>query len=257
MATLTVITLTLNEEHNIGACLESARWADELIVVDSGSTDRTVEIARSFTPKVIDVAWEGYGAARNHALTEASGDWILWLDADERVTPELAEEIRKILRDDARSINGYAIARRAYFLGRWIRHSGWYPGRVVRLFRRGTGHFSETRVHEQLHLDGISASTQHDLLHHTDPDLQHYFVKFNRYTSLAADDMAAAGRTFKLRDILLRPPFQFVKMYLLRRGFLDGIEGLILAVLSSAYVFTKYAKLWERSRKKAVPGVGS
>jgi glycosyltransferase involved in cell wall biosynthesis len=253
MATLTVIILTLNEEHNIRACLESARWADELIVVDSGSTDRTVEIARSFTPKVIDVAWEGYGAARNHALTAASGDWILWLDADERVTPALAEEIRNLLREDGRSINGYAVARRAYFLGRWIRHSGWYPGRVVRLFRRGTGHFSETRVHEQLHLDGASASTQHDLVHLTDPDLHHYFAKFNRYTSLAADDMAAAGRAFRLRDILLRPPFTFVKMYLLRRGFLDGFEGFILAVLSSAYVFTKYAKLWERSRKNKEP----
>lgn len=248
MATLTVITLTLNEEHNIRECLASARWADELIVVDSGSTDRTVEFAREFTDRIFTITWEGYGAARNFALQQATGDWILWLDADERVTPGLAEEIQSIVRKDACDADGYTIARRAYFLGRWIRHSGWYPGRVVRLFRRGKGIFSETRVHEQLRLDGEPHPTRHDLLHLTDPDLHHYFAKFNRYTSLAADDMAAAGRSFSLRDLLVRPPFQFLKMYILRRGFLDGIEGFILAVASAAYVFTKYAKLWERRR---------
>jgi glycosyltransferase involved in cell wall biosynthesis len=254
MATLTVITLTLNEEHNISACLDSARWADEVIVVDSGSRDRTVEIARTFTERVFTISWEGYGAARNYALRQATGDWILWLDADERVTPALAEEVKSLIQADAREVDGYAIARRAYFLGRWIRHSGWYPGRVVRLFRRGTARFSETRVHEQLQIDGMVAPTEHDLLHFTDPDLHHYLAKFNRYTSLAADDMVAAGRKFTMRDLLLRPPFQFVKMYLLRGGWRDGIEGFILAVLSSAYVFTKYAKLWERCRGSAAPG---
>lgn len=254
MATLTVITLTLNEEQNLSPCLDSARWADELIVVDSGSHDRTVEIARTFTERVFTITWEGYGAARNYALRQATGDWILWLDADERVTPALAEEIRSIIRADAREVDGYAIARRAYFLGRWIRHSGWYPARVVRLFRRGTARFSETQVHEQLQIDGAVVSTEHDLLHFTDPDLRHYLEKFNRYTSLAADDMAAAGRKFTMRDLLLRPPFQFVKMYLLRGGWRDGIEGFILAVLSSAYVFTKYAKLWERCRGSAMSG---
>jgi glycosyltransferase involved in cell wall biosynthesis len=246
MASVTVITLTLNEERNIRECLESARWADELIVVDSGSTDGTIGIARSFTSNVFSIKWEGYGAARNYALTKASSDWILWLDADERVTPELAAEIRGILMDPRHDVNGYAIARRAYFLGRWIRHSGWYPGRVVRLFKRGKGRFSETRVHEQLQIDGRAVTTRHDLLHLTDPDLVHYLSKFNTYTSLAAEDMANAGRRFRLRDLLLRPPFQFVKMYILRFGFLDGIEGFILAVLSGAYVFAKYAKLWER-----------
>jgi glycosyltransferase involved in cell wall biosynthesis len=250
MATLTVITLTLNEERNIRECLESARWADELIVVDSGSSDRTVEIARSFTSKVFTVTWQGYGATRNFAHEKASGDWILWLDADERVTPDLAGEIRGILQDDLQSVDGYAIARRAYFLGRWIRHSGWYPGRVVRLFRRGKGRFSETRVHEQLQIDGAVVTTRHDLLHLTDPDLVHYLSKFNTYTSLAAEDMINAGRRFRFRDLLLRPPFQFVKMYILRGGFLDGIEGFILAVLSSAYVFAKYAKLWERQNNR-------
>lgn len=249
MATLTVITLTLNEERNIVSCLETVRWADEILVIDSGSTDATVALARAFTDRVFTIAWEGYGAARNFALGQAAGDWILWLDADERVTPELADEIRGILRADPGEVNGYAIARRAYFLGRWIRHCGWYPGRVTRLFRKGKGRFDETRVHEHLHVEGRTLRTRHDLLHLTDPDLQHYLTKFNRYTSLAAEDMVAAGRRFSLADLLFRPPFQFVKMYILKRGFLDGVEGLILSVLSSAYVFTKYAKLWEKTHQ--------
>ncbi len=248
MARLTVITLTLNEAHNIGACLESVQWADEILVIDSGSTDDTIARARNFTSHIHEIAWQGYGAARNYAVGKATGEWILWLDADERVTPELAEEIRQVLREDPPGIDGYAIARRAYFLGRWIRHSGWYPGRVTRLFRRGKGSFSESRVHEQLRLDGTVVHTRHDLLHLTDPDLQHYLAKFNKYTTLAAQDMAAAGRAPGLADITVRPAFQFVKMYILRLGFLDGREGFMLAALSATYVFTKYAKLWELTR---------
>jgi glycosyltransferase involved in cell wall biosynthesis len=251
MARLTVITITLNEERNIADCLASVRWADEILVVDSGSTDRTVELARAFTDNVMVVPWEGYGAARNRAILQANGDWVLWLDADERVTPELATEIQEILRNDPGEVDGYAIARRAYFLGRWIRHSGWYPGYVVRLFRKGKARFSESRVHEQLQMSGEVATARHDLLHYTDPELQHYLEKFNRYTTLAAEDMLAAGRRFSVLDLLVRPPFQFAKMYLFRRGFLDGLHGFILAVLSSAYVFTKYAKLWERGRRAA------
>ena len=253
MATLSVITLTLNEARNLPDCLASVQWADELVVVDSGSTDGTQEIARTFTQNIFTVDWNGYGAARNFAVAKAHGDWILWLDADERVTPELAAEIRSLLASPPSGVTGFSIARRAYFLGRWIRHSGWYPSRVVRLFRNGSGHFSETRVHEQLRVDGKVVQTSHDLLHFTDPDLFHYLSKFNRYTTLAAGDLEAAGRRFRLVDVVIRPAFQFVKMYLLRQGFRDGLEGFMLAVLSSAYVFTKYAKLWERTRSPELP----
>jgi glycosyltransferase involved in cell wall biosynthesis len=246
MAALSVIVLALNEERNIGDCLGSVRWADEVLVVDSGSTDRTVALAREFTPHVLTLPWEGYGPTKNRALEHATGDWVLWLDADERVTPELAGEVRRVLDGTAPPADAYSVGRRAYFLGRWIRHSGWYPGRVTRLFRRGRARFSASRVHEHLLVEGAVVPLAHDLLHFTDPDLDHYFRKFNRYTTLAAEEMAASGRPFRAADLLLRPPFQFVKMYLLRRGFLDGIQGLILAVVSSAYVFVKYAKLWER-----------
>jgi len=248
MATLTVVTLTLNEERNIAECLETVRWADQIIVVDSGSTDKTVSLARTFTPDIITIAWKGYGHARNRALEQAKGDWILWLDADERVPPELGEEIRQVVRDDPQDLSGFDLARRAYFLGKWIRHCGWYPGRIVRLFRRGRAHFSETKVHEQLTLDGSPGHLKNDLLHFTDGDLDHYFKKFNTYTSLAAEDLLSRGRSAGLTDLVFRPPFTFLRMYIFRLGFLDGVHGLILCVVSSAYVFVKYAKLWDLAR---------
>ncbi len=252
MTRVSVITITLNEERNIGACLESVRWADEVIVLDSGSTDRTVEIAKSFTDKVERVQWKGYGGTRNMGLDRATGEWVLWLDADERVTDELAAEIREILRADRpeEDIAGYAVARRAYFLGRWIRHCGWYPSRVVRLFRRTSARFTENRVHEELRVDGRIEDSRGDLIHYTDPDLRHYFEKFNRYTTLAAEDLRSAGRKFSVFDLLVRPPFTFVKMYVLRLGVLDGMAGFVLCICSAAYVFTKYAKLWELTRNR-------
>ncbi len=249
MAKLSVVTIALNEERNIVECLESVRWADELIVVDSGSLDNTVDLAQRFPAKVMQMEWRGYGATKNEALQHATGDWVLWLDADERVTPELAAEIKQRIREDDKSVAGYTVARRAYFLGKWIKHSGWYPSRVTRLFRRSSGKFSETKVHERLLLDGVTADLHNDLLHYTDPDLHHYFEKFNRYTSLAAEDLQAAGKPFSLYDVIVRPPFVFFKMFIMRLGFLDGIHGFVLSVASMSYVFVKYAKLWELQKK--------
>lgn len=144
---------------------------------------------------------------------------------------------------------GYAVARRAYFLGKWIKHCGWYPSRVTRLFRRTQGRFTESKVHEQLVLNGGVGQLHHDLLHFTDPNLHHYFQKFNSYTSLAAEDLYSAGKRFSAYDVLIRPPFVFFKMFVVRLGFLDGLHGLILSVVSMAYVFVKYAKLWEMQKK--------
>lgn len=249
MPKLSVITLALNEEHNIADCLESVKWADEILVIDSGSTDRTVDLAKRYTNNVLTVEWKGYGATKNYALQRATGEWILWLDADERVPNDLAEEIRRVIHLNDSSFAGYNVARRAFFLGKWIRHCGWYPGRVTRLFRKSKSLFTESNVHEQIIVEGAIGELKNDLVHFTDPNLAHYFYKFNRYTTLAAQDLQKAGKKFTISDIIVRPFFTFVKMYLVKRGFLDGIQGFILCVASSAYVFTKYAKLWELERE--------
>lgn len=249
MPKLSVITLALNEEHNIADCLESVKWADEILVIDSGSTDRTVDLAKRYTNNVLTVEWKGYGATKNYALQHATGEWILWLDADERVPNDLAEEIRRVIHLNDSSFAGYNVARRAFFLGKWIRHCGWYPGRVTRLFRKSKSLFTESNVHEQIIVEGAIGELKNDLVHFTDPNLAHYFYKFNRYTTLAAQDLQKAGKKFTISDIIVRPFFTFVKMYLVKRGFLDGIQGFILCVASSAYVFTKYAKLWELERE--------
>jgi len=243
---LSVIIITRNEERNIVECLKSVSWANEIIVVDANSTDRTVELAKQFTPRVYVKEWLGFAAAKNFALEQATNDWVLWLDADERVPADLAEEIQAIIEKPTHTHRAFEVARRAYFLGKWIKHCGWYPGFVTRLFRRESARFSNVRVHEKLEIDGTTGRLKNDLIHYTDENLFHYFEKFNRYTSLAAQDLWGSGRTFSLFDVLVRPPFVFFKMYFLRLGFLDGMHGLILSMLSAAYVFAKYAKLWEK-----------
>lgn len=244
MSSLSVILITLNEEENIKSCLQSVQWADEIVVVDSHSKDKTAEIARQFTEKVIVIDWMGYSANKNLALENATGEWVLWIDADERVTPELAREIKKVIGTNTEK-DGFEIARKAFFLGRWIKHCGWYPGYVLRLFRRQKAHFSENKVHEGVVLKGNRGRLKGSLVHYTDNNLEHYLWKFNRYTSYAADELAEKQRSAGLLSILFRPLHAFVKMYVLKLGILDGVEGLMLCLLSSGYVAMKYAKLWE------------
>ena len=251
MTPVSVLVITRNEEDNIAACLESVAWADEIILVDAESKDRTVELARRFTSKIFLEAWKGFAEAKAFGVTKARNEWILWLDADERVTPELGKEIQEVLLTDP-PVAAYRVARRAYFLGRWIRHSGWYPGKVTRLFRKDRASFSNDAVHEGLDIHGETTDLRNDLLHFTDPTLFHYLSKFNRYTSLACGDLVRSGKRFRFSDLLVRPGWQFLKMYIVKRGFLDGFPGLVLALLSSSYVFTKYAKLWEALEPESV-----
>ena len=249
MSTLSVILIAKNEEDNIQECLSTVSWADEIVVVDAGSSDTTVKKAQAFTGKVFVRPWEGYGAAKNYAMSQASSEWILWLDADERVTGALKDEIRRTIASPEDSTVAYSVPRKANFLGRWIRHCGWYPGRVTRLFRRGKGHFTDSKVHERLEIEGPQGNLSSDLLHYTDPTLSHYFEKFNKYTSLAAEELSEDDRQFGVGQITFRPLWTFIRMYFLKLGFLDGLPGFILCILSSLYVFTKYAKLWEFSRR--------
>jgi len=247
---LSVIVITKNEEKNVRECLSSVLWAEEIIVVDAGSTDNTLGIAKEFTQKVYSRPWDGYGAAKNFGLTQCACEWILSIDADERVTPELREEILGKLSSVNQKTAAFSVPRRANFLGKWIYHCGWYPGRIARVFRRSAGRFTEEKVHERLEIQGEIVPLHSDLLHYTDPDLKSYFEKSNKYTSLAAEELLDHKKKFSLAKLIVNPFWIFFRMYILRLGFLDGLTGFILCVLSANYVFTKYAKLWERTLKK-------
>ncbi len=245
MTPLSVIVITKNEGHNIEECLQSVQWADDIIVVDAESKDDTVTKAKIFTEKVYRKPWLGFAAAKQFGLEQTKHKWILWLDADERVTPALAEEIQKLILSTPAEA-AFLVGRRAYFLGRWIKHSGWYPGYVSRLFNKEKALFNSAQVHEGLEIHGEVKQLQNDLLHYTDPNIYHYFAKLNRYTTLAADELVQKGKKASLSDVIIRPIWQFTRMYVLRAGFLDGIQGLLLALFSSGYVFTKYCKLREK-----------
>ncbi len=217
--------------------------------MDFSSTDKTFAIAKSYPgTKVQAVNWMGYSGTKKYGVSLASSEWIFWIDADEAMTKELREEILSF-KNNIPDYSAYSVPRKAYFLGKWIKHSGWYPGRVNRLFNKNNVNFSDNDVHEHLVINGLVGEFKSDLEHYTDPTIHHYFEKFNRYTTLAAEELIKKGKKFKISDILLRPPFIFIKMYLIKLGFLDGVQGFILAIFSATYVFTKYCKFWELNKK--------
>jgi (heptosyl)LPS beta-1,4-glucosyltransferase len=253
MMKISSVTLAKDEEKNISRCILSLQnVADEIIIVlDAKTQDKTESIVQTF-PHVIllKTEWQGYSKSKQTGLDRTTNDWVLWIDADEEVTPDLADELKELKKNDELPHAAYSVPRRAFFLGKWIKHSGWYPGRVVRLFDKRKVNFVNKAVHEHLDAGDNVGLLKGNLNHFTDPNLEHYYTKFNNYTSLAAQDLAKDARKFSIADIILRPVFLFIKMYIMRRGFLDGIQGFILAVSSAHYVFTKYAKLWELTRKE-------
>lgn len=254
MPRLSVVLIVKNEGHNIAACLDSVAWADEIVVLDSGSEDETVPLAKRFTDKVfVDTDWQGFGVQRQRAQALATGDWIFMIDADERVTPELARSIQSAVASDDRS-KVYAIARLSYCFGRYIRHSGWYPDRVIRLYARDRSEFGSQRVHEKLH-PGVGTSTANldgDLVHYTYRDLHHYLVKSAGYAAAWSEDRLEQGKRATLPQAFLHGVGCFVKMYLVRRGYLDGPQGLLLALLSAHSTFAKYADLWVKIEQQKV-----
>ena len=289
--TLSVVIITYNEEANVGRTLASVKplVADgkgEIIIVDSGSTDRTVEIAESYGAKVFIEEWKGYAAQKNSAIDKASGDWILSLDADEELEPELVAElldskgdatnpgewcrtmesgsIETIDRQRLQSLSGtrpsgFRIPRKNYFLGRWIRHGGFWPDPKMRLFVKGVARFENRLVHEDARLSiGTVRTLNHAILHHSYPTLTDYFDHMNRYSSLGAEMAAAKGhRRFSVINIVLRPLATFIYNYFFRLGFLDGREGLLLHLYHAVYVSWKYAKAWELSRRADSSSLGS
>jgi len=244
---ISCILITRNESKNIRRCLESVSWTDEIVVVDSYSQDDTKKIASEFTDRIYDLKWEGFGKAKEYAKNQATGEWILSVDADEVISESLRKEIQRTVESEA-PLDGYLIPRRSNFLGRWIKHGGWYPDLVLRLFKRNKGSFTHRLVHEEVKVDGKVGCLRNDILHYTDPDFDHYLKKLNRYTTLDALQLHGEGRKARPSDLLFRPPVTWVKMYLFKKGFLDGMPGLILAISSAFHVFTKYVKLWHLNR---------
>jgi len=254
VAKLSVTVITRDEAANIDACLASVAWADEVLVVDCGSTDRTADIARARGARVIVRDWPGYAAQKNFAAGEATHDWILSVDADERVPPDLAAEIQTRLTRDA-SEAGFRIPRVTFHLGRWIRTTDWYPDYQLRLYDRRRARWKDRRVHESVEADGPVGQLSHDLQHYAYRDITHHHQTMDRYTTLAAEQMYESGRRAGWVDIALHPPAAFLRNYILRRGITDGLPGLIVSAMNSHYVFLKFAKLWalQRSMEPASP----
>jgi glycosyltransferase involved in cell wall biosynthesis len=260
----TACLITFNEEDNIVAALESVGFADEIIVVDSHSTDRTRELANGFRgrsrngwevePRVIERDWPGHVEQKNFAIDQARHDWVLCLDADERVSSRLHKEIESVLGVDSPEFDGYTMPRRTYYLGRWILRGGWYPDRKLRLFRKNRGRWSGINPHDHVELQGRTQDLQGDLYHFSYRDIADHLRTINSFTDIASKEKHKRRIRFPLVRMLVHPPFKFFKMYVLKQGFREGIPGLIIAILGMFYVFLKYAKLWElklQNRKKA------
>ena len=249
---LSVILITKNEEANLKDCLESVSFADEIIVVDSQSSDKTQEIARSFGAKLeITSDWPGFGPQKNRALNLATQDWVLSIDADERVTPELKQEILTAIASP-NAADCYAIPRSSWYCGRFMKHSGWYPDYVDRLFKRGSAKFSDHLVHERLLPTGSSGKLNNHFLHYSYRDFSQVLKKVDVYSSAAAQQAFKQGKKGGLGEALIHGFWAFFRTYVLRRGFLDGKHGLALSISNAATSYYKYLKLWQLQNKKDI-----
>lgn len=249
--TISAFVLTKNEEHNIRECLESLKWVDEIVVVDSGSIDRTVEIAKEFTDKVIFHKWEGFRGQRTFALQTVTGDWVICLDADERVTPQLRDEILRELSREEIPCDGFEVRRKAYYLGRWIKHSGWYPDYLLRVFRKDRVRNEGVDPHDYFVVDGGTKRLSGEILHYSYRSISEHLRAIDSLTTISAEQKLRSGVRFPLLRMLLHPPAKFFRTFFLKLGFLDGVQGFIISVLGSYYVFLKYAKLYELKRQKS------
>lgn len=247
---VSVCIICFNEERNLRRCLESVSWVDEIVVVDSMSQDRTPEIAKAYTRRVYERRWTGYRDQKNFALSKAEGDWVLSLDADEEISEDLRKEIQQeISRPNPKA--GFRIPRRTYYQGRWIKHSGFYPDKQLRLFQRGKGSWVGGRVHEGLKVLGDVGDLKKDLLHYPyQGTISGQMQALDKYAGLYAEDMHEEGKRYHLHLLVIRPFFKFLEIYLLKLGFLDGVPGFIIAMTSSYGMFVRYVKLRELEQCK-------
>lgn len=243
---LTVLIITLNEEKNLPECIDSVKWADEIIVVDSFSTDRTVEIAKEFGAKVIQRGWDGFANQRKYSLQQASSEWILFLDADERITNELRLEIEEILSKDI-DVNGYKIPRKNYFLGKWIRSANWYPDYQMRLFRKSKASIIDVPIHEGVSVEGMTGVCKKDMIHLSYQSLEQAYCKINHYTTLAA--IQRMNKKVSAVDIILHPIGAFLTDYISRKAYRDGFHGFLVAMINLTTNLMTYTKIWEMQRR--------
>lgn len=243
MIPVSIVIVTKNEEANIEAALDSVKDAAEIVVIDSFSSDRTVEICRKYTDKVFQKEWEGYAKQKQSAVDLAASPWIFILDADERFTPELKAEVISAIKEN--SHDGFYVPRKNFFMGRWIRHGGWRPDYTLRLFRENAGRVEDREVHEKVIVNGSVAYLKNPLVHYTYNSVSDYLKRMDVYSTLAAKELKKDGVVPNVLDFLMRPLVTFIKMFFLRFGFLDGRYGLVLAMLYSYYTFLKFAKTWE------------
>lgn len=251
--------MTKNEEKNIRRCLESLTWCDEIVVLDSGSTDETVKICEEYTDQVHHHEWLGYIGQRNILRKYAKYDWVLFLDADEEVSKELKDQLERIFCDSSilNIYRGFKFPRRVFYLDRWIKHGEWNPDVKLRLFRKDYGYSGGQEPHDQVLVDGLVKKLSGKLLHYTYENLTDHISTTNRFSTISAQAMYNKGRRFRLTDLLVRPPFRFFKGFFLKLGFLDGVRGFIIAVVNAFGVVMKYSKLreieWQENRRKDAP----
>ena len=242
---VSVAIITKNEERNIKDALESVKDFEEIVIVDAFSEDKTLDICRKYTDKIFQYEWQGFAKQKQLAIDKTTLSWVFVLDADERVTEPLKKEIMKKIKEDK---DGYFIPRKNFFLGRWIKHSGWWPDYTLRLFKKEKGKVELREVHEKIIVDGKIGYMKEPFLHYTYQNIEEFIKKMNNYASLSAQEIVKRNPSrYKIfYKIIFSPCFTFLKMYIFRLGLLDGIRGLILAMLYSFYGFLKYAKVWER-----------
>lgn len=255
MTEVSACMITFNNARTVEKALQSVvSWASEVIVVDSFSTDGTSEIAKKYATHYEQRPWPGFRDQFNYCSSRAKNDWVIFIDADEEISPELSEEIRQRLDADAGEYDGYVVNRRTFYLGRWIEHGGWVPDKNIKLFRKSKGSY-EGGLHASVKISGRLGELKHYYHHYNYRDIADQIDTINRYSQTAALEMFQKGKRFSLIDLLFRPPLRFIKEYVVKRGFLDGLPGLVIAVSTVYYVFVKYAKLWdlEHTNKKTNP----
>ena len=247
---LSVAIITMNEEENLRSCLQSIAFARQIVMVDSGSTDATLQIAAEFGCEIYNESWLGFGPQKQLAIDKCREPWILVIDADERIPRETAEVIKAVITNSSIKESGFSFPRKNYFQGRWIKHAGWWPDRIIRLFRKESGRMTEAAVHEAVEIDGLVGVLDVPIEHFTESRLSNILIKIDKYSTLGAEEAFKEGKRSSTGSAFLRAFFTFFQGYFLRGGFLDGMPGLTLAVTDSVNKFFKYAKLSELTRIK-------